>query len=126
MLENAIAQIEGAIRRSELVVVYDLAEMRLSANTGYIEGSITFTNGARLIFFEFLRQMATEPVREKYRYQFMDAYDRLIFRYDNAPHHSGMPSFPHHKHLPRMIAVSSAPPLVDVFIEAESHVLGIT
>lgn len=125
MLEVAVTQIDAAIRRSKLVITYELAEMRLSANTGYVEGSVTFTNGARLIFFEFFRQTASETAREKYRYHFMDADNRLIFRYDNAPHHPEVASFPHHKHLGLKIAASSAPQFVEVFVEVELNILGI-
>lgn len=30
-----------------------------------------------------------------------DADDRLIFRYDNAPHHTEVKAFPHHKRADR-------------------------
>jgi hypothetical protein len=56
----------------------------------------------------------------------MDADNRLIFRYDNAPHHPEVASFPHHKHLGLEIAASSAPRFVAVFGEVELHVLEIT
>jgi hypothetical protein len=108
-----------------LVVTYDLVEVQLSVNTGYIEGSVTFTNNARLIFFEFLRQTATEVEREKYRYHFMDGRNQLAFRYDNAPHHAEIATFPHHKHLPEGLAESAAPHFADIFAEIESYVLGI-
>jgi hypothetical protein len=32
----------------------------------------------------------------KYRYQYMDEARNLLFRYDNAPHHAEIDSFPHH------------------------------
>ncbi|MEW6214001.1 MAG: DUF6516 family protein [Nitrospirota bacterium] len=30
-------------------------------------------------------------VVDKYRYQYMDSMNKLIFRYDNAPHHKEIP-----------------------------------
>ena len=32
-------------------------------------------------------------------YDWLDADDRLLVGWDNAPHHSRLPGFPHHKHV---------------------------
>ena len=34
----------------------------------------------------------------KYRYHVMDAEKEFLIRWDNAPHHSEVASFPHHFH----------------------------
>ncbi|MEA3349904.1 MAG: DUF6516 family protein [Chloroflexota bacterium] len=80
-------------------------------------------DGSRLVFFEFSRQKATGLEREKYRYHFMNASNQLVFRYDNAPHHPEIVTFPHHKHLPNVVTGSLVPCFADVLIEVESHVL---
>lgn len=36
---------------------------------------------------------------ERYAYYWLNANDRLIVGWDNAPHHSHLPGFPHHKHV---------------------------
>jgi hypothetical protein len=36
---------------------------------------------------------------EQYAYYWLDAGDRLLIGWDNAPHHSHLPGFPHHKHV---------------------------
>ena len=48
----------------------------------------------------------------------MDARGKIIFRYDNAPHHPELSSFPHHKHTynGRVIPVEE-PTLTDVLEE---------
>jgi hypothetical protein len=56
----------------------------------------------------------------------MDSANQMIFRYDNAPHHPEIATFPHHKHLPRGLSESDAPRFADVFGEVEAYVLGIT
>jgi hypothetical protein len=33
-----------------------------------------------------------------YSYHYQRANATLIFRYDDTPHHSDLPGFPHHKH----------------------------
>lgn len=125
MLDLATTKIETAIHQSALVIAHDLVKAQLSASIGYIEGSATFINNSRLIFFEFLRQTGDKVEREKYRYHFMDSDNQLIFRYDNAPHHPEISTFPNHKHLPTGLVECAAPHFVEVFAEIESHVLGI-
>ena len=39
-----------------------------------------------------------DKVKYRYHYQKMDSQER-IFRYDNAKHHPGFATFPHHKHV---------------------------
>ena len=36
----------------------------------------------------------------KYAYHYQDHEGHMIFRYDNEPHYSSLPTFPHHKHSP--------------------------
>ncbi len=125
MLRSAIAEIETTIRRSVLVVTYDLVKVQLSANTGYVEGAVIFTNSARLLFFEFWQRTALGTERKKYRYHLLDDANQMIFRYDNAPHHPEIATFPHHKHLSTSLVDSVGPRFVDVFAEVEAYALGI-
>ena len=53
-----------------------------------------------------------------YSYHFQDPDNALIFRYDSAPHHRGLPTFPHHKHLPNAVAPSIKPTVQQVIQEA--------
>lgn len=36
--------------------------------------------------------------KNKYSYHWQDAQNQLIIRWDNAPHHLHLASFPHHRH----------------------------
>lgn len=125
MLDLRAAAIEEAIRGCAVVATYGLNAVQLSPTTGYVEGEITFVDGSRLIFFDFLRRMAAGSIREKYRYHFMDDSNQLLFRYDNAPHHPTVGTFPHHKHMPTGVTDSPAPSFAQVLGEIETHVLGI-
>lgn len=125
MLDAHVAAIEAAIRGCAVAATYSLNAVQLSPDTGYVEGEILYIDGSRLVFFEFLRQIAAGLDREKYRYHFMDGGNQLLFRYDNAPHHPGLTTFPHHKHLPSGVTDSPAPKFADVLGEVETRVLGI-
>ncbi|MCO6452402.1 MAG: hypothetical protein J5I90_16605 [Caldilineales bacterium] len=68
-------------------------EIDMTIGRGFIKGVITFFDGSRL---EIVEQL---PItRQKYRFHLMDAEQKLIARWDSAPHHTHLSSFPHHKH----------------------------
>jgi len=125
MLRSHRSTIESAIHESIAAVTSSLNVVQLSPTTGYIEGEVGFVGGVRLSFFEFWRRASEGIKREKYRYHLMDTQNQLIFRYDNAPHHPAIATFPHHKHLPDKTVASRPPDFVDVLAEVEVYVLGI-
>jgi hypothetical protein len=47
----------------------------------------------------------------------------MIFRYDNAPHHREIITFPHHKHLDLRIQPSKEIGLAEVLSEIENIIL---
>ena len=53
-----------------------------------------------------------------YSYHFQDPDNALIFRYDRAPHHRGLPTFPHHKHMPNAVMPTLKPTVQQVIQEA--------
>lgn len=126
MFDLYASRVERLFGESPVVVSYSLNAVSASPSTGYVEGEAVFVNGSRLVFFEFLRRSGTRLDREKYRYHFMDSRNRLIFRYDNAPHHPQVSTFPHHKHLPGGVVESPAPDIAGVLGEIEEYVLGIS
>jgi len=65
-------------------------------NRGYIKGMVTFTNGSQLHIKEFINSKLRKI---SYAYHYQDKNGVLIFRYDNAPHHAEIKTFPHHKHV---------------------------
>jgi len=125
MLRLHRSAIESAIQGSIAVVTYGLNVVQLSPATAYIEGEIVFAEGIRLFFFEFWRRSSDNIERDKYRYHCMEIDNQLIFRYDNAPHHSNVATFPHHKHLPTEIRESLPPHFEGVLAETEAYILGL-
>lgn len=125
MLDVYAASIEATIHGCAIVVSYSLNAVQHSPNTAYVEGEVFFTDGSRLVFFEFLRSVLADLNREKYRYHLMDAGNQLVFRYDNAPHHPKIATFPHHKHQSTGVTDSLAPTFAQVVEEIESTILGI-
>ena len=56
-------------------------------------------DGSTLQFLELIDRRDDEIICPKYRFHFMDSADKMIFRYDNAPHHPEVATYPHHKHI---------------------------
>jgi hypothetical protein len=74
-------------------------EIDTNLGIGFIKGHITFVDGSRL---EFTEQLPIE--RRKFRLHYMDARNGLIVRWDSAPHHREMATFPFHRHTPGGVA----------------------
>ena len=53
----------------------------------------------------------------------MDCNNNLVFRYDNAPHHKDIESFPHHKHLPNKFVSSDLLTFSELIKEIEDYML---
>ncbi|GAB4160646.1 MAG: hypothetical protein Fur0021_32860 [Candidatus Promineifilaceae bacterium] len=82
---------------------------------GYIAGLLQFQDGADLHFREFVDVSQPDP-RLMYAYHYQDAYQKLIFRYDNARHRPAL-SQPEHKHTLAGIESAAAPSLSQLLDE---------
>jgi Family of unknown function (DUF6516) len=65
---------------------------------GFMRYRLTLSNDDLLELTERVEVQAREIVVTKYRHHWQDRAGRLIKRWDNAPHHPDVPSFPHHLH----------------------------
>ena len=115
MISSYFERIEGLITSFNNTVSHSIEKKYYSSNKGLVKGFIIFTNGYKLEFMEVKDIQISS--KDKYKYQLMDEHDNLIFRYDNAPHHNDVKSFPHHKHLPTEIVESDEPDLLDILLE---------
>ena len=58
------------------------------------------------------------PATRQYAYHVFDD-GAMVVRWDNAPHHRGISTFPHHKHIDGEIVESEAVQIGDVLAELE-------
>ena len=92
---------------------------------GVVEGRLRFWDGSLLRFAESLTVRGVSLVKQRYAYHFQDSAGHLLFRYDNVPHHPGVPTHPHHKHVgdpahgTETIVGSTAPDLSAVLREID-------
>lgn len=79
-------------------MIKDVAVERriVTRNRGYIKATVTFMNDSQLSVREFI-DGKLRKIDYAYHYQGNDG--KLVFRYDNTPHHEDVATFPHHKHV---------------------------
>ena len=91
--------------------------------TVYIKGSVVLVDSSVLEIAIFAYRARNSVIVDKYRFHYMDLKERLVFRYDNAPHHREVDSFPHHKHLPDKVIRAGIPSLQNVLNEISAFIL---
>lgn len=79
------------------VAACDLAYQEINATRCYINGILYLKSGHQLYVAEFV-VLEAYVTRLKYRYHLQHADGVLVARWDNAPHHPTVPTFPDHKH----------------------------
>lgn len=58
-----------------------------------------------------------------YRYHYQKADGSTIFRYDNAPHHRELSTYPDHKHIGESIVEAERPDIEQVLDELKKHII---
>lgn len=123
MLHEALAgyleRVEQAILRCRRAYVERYVEEVIAPERVNLRIRLRFEQGHLLEINEAAIVEDDSLVLLDYRYHCQDARNRLIFRYDSTPHFPGLPSFPHHKHIPGTVVDSDRPDLASVVEEAE-------
>jgi len=84
--------------RQDIDVERIYTDETIPGREGTFEGRLRFWDGSLLEFVETLVVRGFLIVKTDYAYHYQDSEDQIIFRYDNAPHHPEIATFPHHKH----------------------------
>jgi hypothetical protein len=116
-----IEDIEEAISLSSIVVSSNIQKYFGSSNKeAYIKGKLTFIDLSSLDFSIYVLEKGKKLICDKYRFQYMDSAHRPGFRYDNAPHHKEILSFPMHKHLGDKVVASDMPEMGELLGEVSA------
>ena len=118
-LERYLARVEEKLKELEpLISSSQISIERRSPNRVVLKGMIIFIDGSSLHFLEYVLEEDNRLLRVSYRFHYTKQDNSLIFRYDNAPHHPELSTFPHHKHLSgNKVVSSSEKSLADVLDE---------
>ena len=77
-----------------LVQFYTINDFRNTTDAFYINIRLIFNDESELHYREYLSKTG-----RKYSFHWQSKIGELIARWDNAPHHSNIETFPHRKHL---------------------------
>lgn len=121
LIDEYFSEIEKTVSECPYIINWKIYKDKRSLYIGFIEGKIEFIDQSKLYFMEFV-DTSLGVERYKYKYQYQDKENRMIFRYDMAPHFSDIKTFPHHKHVKYGIEAekvyeSNAPTLKEVIDE---------
>lgn len=100
--------------RREIEVEYIRVEEVLADRLGAIEGRLRFYDDSLLVFTETVIERGIVLVKTDYAYHYQRADGTLIFRYDNAPHHPEVSTFPDHIHIEGCVEATESPDLSEV------------
>ena len=122
MIDEHLDEIEKIINDDHLVIFSDFQKIYTSQKTAYIKAKIRFVDNSFLSVFHHVHY-EDGLFNFDYRYHYMDSLSLMTFRYDNAPHHPEVKSFPHHKHTSSGIKESGMPNIRDILSEIHHHII---
>ncbi len=111
MLVNYIKSIEELIATSPEVIEFII--LRRSFYETDLEKiliyrfKVKFKDNSTVEITERLIEFTNKIKRTKYSYHFQDKNGKLIKRWDNAPHHPEIESYPHHLHISESRVIKS-------------------
>ncbi len=118
-LLDYLAQIRQAINAFAGVQVERYQEQFLTATRANLRIRLRLPDNSFLEISEALVVEEGELAWLSYRYHWQDPIGCLILRYDDAPHHQEIETYPDHKHVTETTVASQRPSLLDVLNEIQ-------
>lgn len=118
-LYNYLIRLQTTIESRREIDTSGLLILQPTRERGAIRARLRFYDGS----FEFSEEIEVrddEIAKLQYSYHYQKG-GRLIFRYDNAPHHPELPTFPHHEHVDDHVEPCREPDLQDVLREIDAR-----
>ncbi len=78
---------------SKIVKSYHILDFKTFENGFYIKISVEIINTSKIFITEYI-----DENERNYSYHWQDDKNNLIIRWDNAPYHKSIETFPHHLH----------------------------
>jgi len=111
-------EIFRSLEQSPVVSDFEILEFRTWEDGFYHKIKIGIKDGSLLFAREFYNQN-----ERHYSFHWQDARGTLLIRWDDAPHHHHLSTFPYHKHIGESIVESLPIPLAQVLDEIALKVL---
>ena len=94
---------------NNLINSYQVLDFRKDQLSFFLKLKVEFVNQSILFSKEYFSKD-----NHKYSYHWQDNNNELLIRWDNAPFHKNIKTFPHHKHIGKNIFSSFEIGLIDV------------
>lgn len=116
------SSIERSLEQQSSKTSIEIIEILASDDfNGILRCRIYFWDESYLNIHETVSTELGYPVRIVYAYSYI-RNDQCVFRYDNAPHHPDIVTFPHHKHIGEdKIAPTDQPTINQVLGEIKKY-----
>ena len=102
-------EILTSLNKHEIVKNLEVIHFKNVSNAFHLKLKITLINNTILFSNEFISEFS-----RKYSYHWQTNFDELIMRWDNAPHHMDVATFPFHIHISDSITESKEIDLIEV------------
>lgn len=103
--------------RENWIERYEIQDYRQWEGGFYYRLKILLENRSVLFVREYV-----DEVERVYSFHWQDQNDEMIMRWDNAPHHRHISTFPHHKHTPAGVFENLEIALSDVLAEIRKQI----
>jgi hypothetical protein len=124
MMQKFAENIENIIASNPIILSSNiLKQFGPQSETVYLKGNLLFIDFSVLEIAIFAAKFRNEVIIDKYRFHYMNKDGQMVFRYDNAPHHHEIPTFPHHKHTSNKAIQSSMPSMKDILNEITAIII---
>ncbi len=97
MLESYLADLKASLTASPIVKDIEILDEFVTSVSGFLDCGVLLVDGEELFVSEYFTVLKGRIKRDKYSYH-LQKNDELIIRWDNAPHHRELSTFPDHVH----------------------------
>jgi hypothetical protein len=111
-------EIFHSLEQSPVVLDFEVLEFRTWEDGFYFKIKIVIQDGSVLFAREFYNQN-----ERHFSYHWQSSEGNLLIRWDDAPHHRHLSTFPYHKHIGESVTASLPISLTQVLEEIAQKVL---
>ena len=124
VIRKFVAETEKIIDSSSIVLSSNIEKyFGPGEDTVYLKGHLTIIDSSILEIALFATESRETLSIDKYRLHYMNSAGKMLFLYDNAPHHPEIDSHPNHKHTPDKICSSDMPSIKDILNEISAIIV---
>jgi hypothetical protein len=120
-IDDYFVGLQQIINNLSGVEVEKYEEQVLTEKRGNLRIRLRFSDNSLLELSEAIQITGNTFQRISYRYHYQTSVGKPIFRYDDAPHHPEIKTYPHHKHLFDTVLECSHPDIEMVIKEVKEY-----